>query len=214
MGVWATGRWLLSTRLFFFFFLFFLVQGQWLAILRQGGNSLLWDWGVKNVTSPSWSAPVFLAHGQVFYLDQQCYLYSLSAGFFSHLLWWLTAGWGRLHSWVFVEEIRASVKCVLLILQCGVTHDGGAPAFVACNILNLLPPIFSAVGVEVPLQSPLMSPLCLLDASFLSCFLTNGPFFGSEKSLNLFIHPGLLVWEWSVLWVDVTLVESGNEAKK
>ena len=46
------------------------------------------------------------------------------------------------------------------------THDGGAPAFVACNILNCLPHIASVAGVEVPLKSLLVPSLCLLDASF------------------------------------------------
>ena len=58
-----------------------------------------------------------------------------------------------------MEEIKVSMKCVQLILQRGLAYDGGAPAFVSCDIPNGLPHIFRAAGVEVPLQSLLMSHL-------------------------------------------------------
>ncbi len=61
------------------------------------------------------------------------------------------------------------IKGVKLMWQCGLTHNGGAPALVACDVLDCLPHIFGVAGVEVSLQSLLMSPPCLLDASFQSC---------------------------------------------
>lgn len=60
---------------------------------------------------------------------------------------------------VFVEEIKASITIVNLILQRGLTHDGGAPAFAAFDVLDHLQHVFNAVGVEVPLQTLPMSPL-------------------------------------------------------
>ncbi len=59
----------------------------------------------------------------------------------------------------FVEEINASIKSIKLIWQSGLTHDVGAPAFVACTSLDCFPHIFGDVGVEVSLQSLLMSQL-------------------------------------------------------
>ncbi len=72
-------------------------------------------------------------------LAKQLYSFSLSAGFFSHLL-----------------LLKASIKCVKLIWQ--LTHDGGTPAFVACDGLDRLPHIF---GVEISAQSPDVSAIPL-----------------------------------------------------
>lgn len=50
------------------------------------------------------------------------------------------------------------------------SSGNGAPALVTCDVLNLLPHIVTyVIGVEVPLQSLLMFPLCLVDTSFQSC---------------------------------------------
>ena len=122
-----------------------------------------------------------------------------------------TQVWSWLHSWVFVEEIKATIKCVQLIQQHGLTHDGGVSAFVACDILNCLPHNFNAVGVGVPLQCLLKPSLCLVDANFQSCsgsdiyFLVTWPevsFFGPYW---LSIHPGLAVGEWATVFVVITL---------
>lgn len=40
----------------------------------------------------------------------------------------------QLNSSVFVEGIKASIKCVQLIWQHGLAHDGGTPAIVASDI--------------------------------------------------------------------------------
>ncbi len=61
------------------------------------------------------------------------------------------------------------MKGVEFIWQCGLTPDGGAPALVACDVLDHQPHICGVVGVEVSLQFLLMSLLCLLDAYFQSC---------------------------------------------
>ncbi len=63
------------------------------------------------------------------YQTQQLYSYSLSAGFFSRLLW-----------------ILMSTKGVQLIWQCSLTHDGDAPAFVTCDGLNHFLYIIGVVG--------------------------------------------------------------------
>ena len=42
------------------------------------------------------------------------------------------------------------INCVLLVRQHGIAHDGGAPAFAACDILIRLPHFFCNVGVDVP----------------------------------------------------------------
>lgn len=46
--------------------------------------------------------------------------------------------------------------------------NGGVPAFVACKFLDHLQHAFCVVGVKDFCQSLLMSPLCLLVASFQS----------------------------------------------
>ena len=93
-----------------------------------------------------------------------------------------------------------SINCVQLLWQRGLTL---APTFVACDILNRLPHIFTAVGFVVPLQSLLMSHLFLLVVSFQSfcgglvCFLVTRPkrnFVGSVKSPPLSIHQEALGW--------------------
>ncbi len=37
---------------------------------------------------------------------------------------------------------------IKFIWQCGLTHDGGAPAFVACDDMNCPPHIFGVVGLS------------------------------------------------------------------
>lgn len=44
------------------------------------------------------------------------------------------------------------------------SHLTGAPAVVACDVLDDLPHSFSVAGVEASLQSLLMSHVCFLDA--------------------------------------------------
>ncbi len=54
--------------------------------LEVGGNTLLWQWDVKNVSElAGWY--MFLVHGQGCYQAQQLYSLSLSSGFFLHPLW-------------------------------------------------------------------------------------------------------------------------------
>lgn len=64
-----------------------------------------------------------------------------------------------------LKRPKCAEKCVKLIRRHGLTRDGGAPAFVACDNMNRPPRISSAVGVEVSLQPLLISPLSLLGAS-------------------------------------------------
>ncbi len=95
--------------------------------------------------------------------------HSLSAEFFCHPLgqweWLLLQRWSRLYSWLFVEEIKVTIKDVMLICQCVLTHNGGAHAFVACDILNRLLHIFGVVDVKFSLQTLLISRLRLIDVS-------------------------------------------------
>ena len=79
----------------------------------------------------------------------------------------LSSGWSSVDftAQSLLRGLKRAEKCVQLIQQCGLTHDGGTTAFVASDILNLLPQILVAVGVEVPLQS-LMMTLCLLQPAF------------------------------------------------
>lgn len=55
------------------------------------------------------------------------------------------------------------------VWQHGLPHDGGAPPLVTHQILDRLPHIFSTGGVEVSLQSVLLSLLCLFYTSFQPC---------------------------------------------
>ncbi len=74
-----------------------------------------------------------------------------------------------LDEWLFVEEIKGSIKCVKLIWQYGLTCDEYTPAFVACDGPERLPHVFGVVGVEVSLPvSPDVSallPWCQLSVS-------------------------------------------------
>lgn len=45
------------------------------------------------------------------------------------------------------KDIKANTKCVHLIHQCGLTHDGGAPAFEAYNAMRYLLHVFIHVHV-------------------------------------------------------------------
>ncbi len=59
----------------------------------------------------------------------------------------------------------ASIKGIKLTLQHGLTHDGGAPVFVACDGLDPLPHIFGVVDVEVSVLC-----WCLRFASLMPAF--------------------------------------------
>lgn len=41
-----------------------------------------------------------------------------------------------------LSRSKKTIKCVSLIWQCGLAHDGIASAFVACDVLDCLPHIF------------------------------------------------------------------------
>ncbi len=80
-----------------------------------------------------------------------------------------------LDSWLFVKEIKVSIKCVKLIWQSGLTRDGGAPVMVWMATCLWCCWCWS-------LSFSLLMPLhCLFDASFQShaigavCFLTSWP---------------------------------------
>ncbi len=102
-----------------------------MAVLKQEGM-LCCDSDMLNMAAlPSTDWQIFLVHGQGCYQAEQLYSYSLPAGFSSHLLWILTvAGPLEVWSWLFVEEIKASIKCLRLIWQHDLKHDNGAPVFV------------------------------------------------------------------------------------
>lgn len=60
--------------------------------------------------------------------------------------------------------------CSAHLATCGLKYEVGAPAFVACDISNRLPHISNAVDVEIKVfPASVVSPLCLLEASFQSC---------------------------------------------
>lgn len=95
------------------------------------------------------------------YQAKQLYSYSSTGGFFSQPLWILIVA-GPL-------EVESTLQLTLCwgdqsegnmqpIWQRGLTHGGGAPAFVACDALNRLPRILGVAGVEISLQCL----LCLL----------------------------------------------------
>lgn len=50
------------------------------------------------------------------------------------------------YSWLSLEESKVSIKCVKLIWQCGLTHDGGAAT---CDVLNCSPCISGGVSFKV-----------------------------------------------------------------
>ncbi len=73
-----------------------------------------------------------------FLVDSQgCYQQNSSHSCCGYWQWPVLWRQSRLDSWLFVEKIKASIKCVKLIWQHGLTHDGGTTAFVACDGLNL-----------------------------------------------------------------------------
>lgn len=69
------------------------------------------------------------------------------------------SGWSRLCQGDHVKHQMTSAY------QCGLTHDGDTPAFLACYILYGLPHIFNVVGVEFSSQSLLMSLRLMLTLS-------------------------------------------------
>lgn len=62
-----------------------------------------------------------------------------------HWEWLVLWRWGRLSSWLFVKEIKASIEGLKLIWQCGLTHDGGTSAFVTCDHLECLPHVLGVI---------------------------------------------------------------------
>ena len=87
------------------------------AVLKQQGTiSCENDISKMSViTSASWLAHV-LVHGKVCYQSWQ--LYSYSFGYWQLAVVWR---WSRLNSWVFVQEIKVSIKCIKhgLTKRCG-----------------------------------------------------------------------------------------------
>ena len=69
-------------------------------------------------------------------------------------------------------------------------HMRGAPAFVASDSLNRLPQIFTAVGVEVPLQFLLISPLrkCPFEVR------VGSPLLAPDTGVKCGIHAGPTLW--------------------
>ena len=114
--------------------------------------------------------------------------------------------WSRLNSWVFVEEIKVSIKCV----QHGLTKWCRSSCFCILCCLDHLQHIFRVVGVEVPLQSLLMLLLFLFDNTFQFCSvvlhasLSPCSLFWLWKELDLSICSGLLVGEWSYRLFEIT----------
>ncbi len=77
--------------------------------------------------------------------------------------------------------------------------DGGAPAFVACDGLDLLQHVFGVDGVKVSLQSLLMSlPASSLALAVLYASLSpdqKAAFFASGLGPHFSMHPSFLVGE-------------------
>lgn len=118
--------------------------GMMVAVLKQVGT-LSCDSGMSVITSASGFAHAF-RHRQVYFLDQQPYLYSY---------------WGYRLCWLLVEKIKQGVKCIKLVQPHGFTADGSTPASAAVDILDGLQRICDFVG-----QSLLISLLRFLDVSY------------------------------------------------
>lgn len=67
-----------------------------------------------------------------------------------------------------LRGIKAWIEYVKLIWQRGHTLGGRSLLFLAGDVLDCLPHIFSFEVSLSPLQSCLMSPLCILEGNFVS----------------------------------------------
>lgn len=100
---------------------------------------------------------MFLVCCQAYYPDQQAF----SQICFGYWQWLVVWRWSRLQIWVFVKMIKASIKFAQLIRQCGVTHDGGAAALIACDshMLSTLTYDLYLCTVLAPLLHPRVTRL-------------------------------------------------------
>ncbi len=123
----------------------------------------------------------------------------------------------RLDSWFFVEEIKVSTKCVKLIWQHGLIHDGRCSCFCSlwwsglittyiwwcwCWGLSPVSPDVSALlpwcQLSVTLWWCCMLPCHLTERQL--CWLWIGP--------HLSIHPGFLVGEWFYCLCDHHIIKT------
>ncbi len=89
----------------------------------------------RSVISSSWliisHAAAELSTPCIFTIRPSCFthIHSQQCSSYIHCVYWhwpVLWRWSRLDSWLFVEEIKASLKGVKLIWQWGLTHDRGS----------------------------------------------------------------------------------------
>ena len=142
-----------------------------MAVLRQewpiSCESVMLEMSV--ITSARWLAHVISTWPGILSGPAALFIFALRR-ILSHPLWLLTVAGPLEAEWNLLLSLCCGVlrehKMCSAHLVTWLHRLWGSPALVACDILNHLPNILSTVGVEVPLHSLLMLPICLPDACF------------------------------------------------